>query len=94
MALVAVPLFLARSRMWRHQASLNLAIPLLLLCLYHILLLNLPLPVPRYTIPIRPYVFILAVMAFARLWRLLPQYESEPSRVPIQAISAVKHSDV
>lgn len=66
--LVAPLLFLFERRRGKtNDEVILLGLPLLAVCLYHALLLTILLPMPRYSIPLRPYVYVLAAMALARL---------------------------
>jgi hypothetical protein len=67
LALLIAPLLVALRRKETNADAVLLGLPLLAVCLYHALLLTILIPVPRYSIPLRPYVYILAAMALVQL---------------------------
>jgi 4-amino-4-deoxy-L-arabinose transferase-like glycosyltransferase len=67
LALVIVPLGFALGGGWKRRETLALGAPLFALLFYHIALLTVLIPVPRYSIPLRPYVYILAAMALSQI---------------------------
>jgi hypothetical protein len=65
---VAISLWIVR-KVWRRAATPNdrRAWVLVVTCAYFALVLTLLEPLPRYAVPLRPVVYVLAVLALCRL---------------------------
>ena len=72
LALLSLPVLLIDWRRGRVTDFDRVALPLLVVIFYHVALLSVFMPVPRYSIPLRPLVFVLAAGVMARgllTWR-------------------------